>query len=111
MYMRLEALTCKCSLHDQLCVFVSIPYIRQEFSEYKEKKIVSTILFEDDAITLDLPPDPVNGWKFFLCHIQRLFMLLCLGAHAPKAYGSRFVCQSFCHSVSHYASVGGARRR
>ena len=20
-------------------------------------------------------------------------------AHAPKAYGSRFVCQSFCHSV------------
>ena len=65
MYMRLEALTCKCYLHDHLCVFVPIQYIRQEFSEYKEEKIVSKILFEDDAITLDLPLDPVNGWKIF----------------------------------------------
>ena len=65
MYMQLEALTCKCSLQDQLHVFVPIQYIRQEFSEYKEEKIVSTILFEDDAITHDLPLDPVNGWKIF----------------------------------------------
>ena len=29
--------------------------------------------------------------------------LLCLSAHAPKAYGSRFVCQSFCMSVTPFS--------
>ena len=64
------------SWHDQMCMFVLIQYIRQEFSEYKEEKIVSTILFEDDAITLDLPLDPVNGWKFIPLSHPKVFMLL-----------------------------------
>ena len=49
------------------CVYLSLYSISDKNfqSIYKEEKIVSTLLFEDDAIMLDLPLDPVNGWKIF----------------------------------------------
>ena len=42
-----------------------------------------------------------SGTLARLC-LKLTCLLLCLGAHAPKAYG-RFVCQSFCMSITPFS--------
>ena len=45
--------------------------------------------------------------KFASMYSIALSLLLCLGAHVPKAYSSRFVCVSICMYVCnlHFSKV------
>ena len=70
--------------------------------------------------TLYVPPTRVPKNTYPVCRpdlalVSCRLKLLCLGAHALKAYGSWFVCQSFYMSVTpflraHYINYIGARK-